>query len=61
MCPGDKDYMLQEYILHTVYVLISSKSVLSLELVGNIFLYIISKVINTNQMVALFALITNAK
>lgn len=61
MCPGDKDYMLQEYIFHTIYILISSKSVLSLELVGNIFLYIISKVINTNQMVALFVLIMNAK
>lgn len=46
--PDDKEYMLQEHIL-----LISSKSLLSLELAGNIFLEM-SRVINANPKALLF-------
>lgn len=61
MSPDVKEYMLQEHILHTIYILIGSKSLLSLELAGNLFLEIISKVINANRKVSLFVSIMAAK
>jgi len=53
--------MLQQYIWHTIHVLLSYKSLLSLELAENIFLEIISKVINANQKASLFVSIMAAK
>lgn len=61
MSPDDKQCMLQEYILHTIYVLISSKRLLSLELAGIIFVEIISKVIKANQIILLFVSIKATK